>query len=120
MGSERLKDLFTETLEALALNGKRPSDVVRVGRGDGALSMRWEDFAVLAREIEYDAGHGADMIDDRLMVIGRGWWLERAEYDGSEWWSYRKMPVVQAPVRPFRLEKMADDQYTIVPAHRLP
>ena len=24
---------------------------------------------------------------------GSDWWLERGEYDGSEWWEFRREPV---------------------------
>ena len=27
------------------------------------------------------------------MVVGNNWWLERHEYDGSEWWEYKQFPV---------------------------
>lgn len=26
------------------------------------------------------------------MVVGDDWWLERHEYDGSEWWEFKRLP----------------------------
>lgn len=27
------------------------------------------------------------------MLVGDGWWIERAEYDGSEWWEFKTIPT---------------------------
>lgn len=28
-----------------------------------------------------------------LVLVGDDWWIERAEYDGSEWWEFKSIPV---------------------------
>jgi hypothetical protein len=28
----------------------------------------------------------------KIIVVGKDWWLERHEYDGSEWWEFKTMP----------------------------
>ena len=27
-----------------------------------------------------------------LLIVGKDFWLERVEYDGSEWWEFKTMP----------------------------
>ena len=27
-----------------------------------------------------------------LVVVGDNWWIERRDYDGSEWWEYKEKP----------------------------
>lgn len=26
------------------------------------------------------------------MIVGDDWWMERHEYDGSEWWEFKELP----------------------------
>lgn len=28
-----------------------------------------------------------------LLVVGNNWWLERHNYDGSEWWEFKRLPT---------------------------
>lgn len=83
--------LLEETLAALQRAGYGPEDVVEVQtRG---YSFPWEQFAVCA-QLHYDSGYGTQEIVADLRVVGDGWWLERAEYDGSEWWEFKKQPAL--------------------------
>lgn len=43
-------------------------------------------------DFEYDNGYGAEEIPLDLIVAGKDWWIERHEYDGSEWWEYKSIP----------------------------
>ena len=52
-----------------------------------------QTFIRLAADINYDCGYGSAEIDRDLMVAGDGWWLERGEYDGAEWWEYKRNPT---------------------------
>lgn len=38
------------------------------------------------------AGYGAAHVPTDLAIVGKGWWLERGEYDGSEWWNFKETP----------------------------
>lgn len=40
-------------------------------------------------------GHhpGTEEVATDLLVVGDGWWLERHEYDGSEWWEHKALPA---------------------------
>ena len=43
---------------------------------------------------EYNDGFGSEEINTELILVGKDFWLERHEYDGSEWWEYKSMPNV--------------------------
>ena len=50
---------------------------------------KWENLL----NVNYYSGFGLPEIKRNLVVVGDGWWLERAEYDGSEWWEFKKQPI---------------------------
>jgi len=87
---ELTENLLRETLAFLAAYGKSPADVRWVGREDEEGS--WEAFAALA-DREYDPGFGGAEVLQDLVVVGDDWWLEREEYDGSEWWEFKRKPT---------------------------
>lgn len=84
-----MENLKNETLYKLHANGKKKSDVKWVGCEEFCIPV--EDFWKLA-DREYDGGFGAAEVATDLLVVGDGWWLERHEYDGSEWWEYKECP----------------------------
>lgn len=95
-----INNLLKETIECLNDNNKQPSDVLWVGRNcyDWAKKEQvvykntWDNFCLKAN-FEYDAGFGGNEIPMDLIVVGKDFWLERREYDGSEWWEFKTMPV---------------------------
>lgn len=87
-------NLYDETVSILEQNGKTMEDVVFI-QGDN-FRITWDNFVSLAKETNYDSGFGAPEIASDLVLAGNGFWLERGEYDGSEWWEYKEMPT---PVR---------------------
>ena len=89
-----MENLLEETKEKLASCNKTPKDVLWVGTSDGSEATTWEEFEKLAN-FEYDDGYGAAKIRLNLVVVGKNWWLERCEYDGSEWWVYKEQPKLQ-------------------------
>jgi hypothetical protein len=86
-----LTNLLKETLEVLLNHGKSTIDVLWVG--NSVVSGSWPEFAALAANVDYDSGFGEAEIPSDLVVVGSDWWLERGEYDGSEWWEYKTLPV---------------------------
>lgn len=93
-----MTNLLQETIAAL----RHPEDqVLWVGSSDGKYAISWDDFAKIAADTEYDAGYGGAEIAIDLVVVGNGWWLERGEYDGSEWWEFKKQPVADDAPAPF-------------------
>lgn len=82
-------NLKNETIQILHEHNKTPKDV----RWVGCYSYRipTDDFWKLADK-EYDDGYGSAEVASDLLVVGDDWWLERGEYDGSEWWEFKQMP----------------------------
>lgn len=82
-------NFLIETKEILKRNNKSSKDVLWVGNAESCIS--WQDFVKIAN-FEYDDGLGIQEIAKDLLVVGDNWWLERHEYDGSEWWEYKELP----------------------------
>lgn len=85
-----MKNLLQETVEVLFENNKIPNDVKWVGTRE--IKFTWDKFAELSNE-EYDNGYGGQLVASNLIIVGDNWWLERHEYDGSEWWEFKEMPI---------------------------
>lgn len=86
-------NLLTETLTELEHRGKTPQDVLWVG--DKYKKTTWHDFASIAN-FNYDNGYGCNEITSELVVVGKDFWLERGEHDGSEWWSFKTTPQCES------------------------
>lgn len=52
-------------------------------------------FLETLASINYDNGYGSQELFGTI-VFKDGTWLERGEYDGSEWWEYRKLPTEES------------------------
>lgn len=86
-------NLLTETLDVLKRHGKTPKDVLWVG--DQYKKTTWENFERISN-FEYDSGYGCSEIESSLIIVGDTWWLEREEYDGSEWWEFKEHPKCES------------------------
>lgn len=82
-------NLLNETLEILKENNLEPKDVLWVGNSE--VKTDWDNFAKIA-DVNYDSGFGAQEVATDLLIVGQNWWLERHEYDGSEWWEFKRLP----------------------------
>lgn len=82
-------NLKNETLEILSEYGKTWDDVEWVGTRDKIIDK--DKFLILA-DVEYDNGYGGTEVNTNLLVVGKDFWVERAEYDGSEWWEFKQLP----------------------------
>lgn len=82
-------NFLQETLRIMEVNKVDPDEVVYVFNDFGYCS--WEEFEKVAN-FEYDNGYGVCYVGLDLVVRGSDWWLERREYDGAEWWSFRRFP----------------------------
>ena len=82
-------NLLRETIEELKENKKKEKDVLWVGSKDNYIT--WNEFKKIA-DIEYDNGYGGQEIAMDLLIVGKDFWLERQEYDGSEWWEFKETP----------------------------
>lgn len=85
------ESLLEETLRVLKDSRVRPEDVQYVLTSE--VWMTWKEFANIADGTYYNSGYGSQEVDPSLKIIGTGWWLERAEYDGIEWWRFCTIPL---------------------------
>lgn len=53
---------------------------------------QYEEF-LSALDVEYDSGYGGQELFGRVWLT-QDVWLERHEYDGSEWWTVKKLPNI--------------------------
>lgn len=99
-----MKTLLEETIDALKKNNKTEEDVVFcITTGGVELDDDCEEecpasrfsFQIFKRlaNFYYDNGFGGVRVDFGLKIVGDSWWLERAQYDGSEWWEFKTMPT---------------------------
>jgi len=94
-------NLLEETLHKMEYNNKQENDVDWVGSRDGKYAINWNQFKAIGN-IKYDSGFGGQEIAPDLVIVFKdGTWLERHEYDGSEWWEYKETPQRQKEATPF-------------------
>ncbi len=82
-------NLLKETKQILKDNKLKEKDILWGGTTE--LYETWETFKHVI-DIDYDDGYGGQNINRTLILVGKDWWLERHEYDGSEWWEFKRMP----------------------------
>lgn len=51
------------------------------------------DKFIESLDFEYDAGYGGQELYGNVW-FENGTWLERGEYDGSEWWEHKVIPEI--------------------------
>jgi hypothetical protein len=98
-------NLLQETIETLKSKGKTEADVLWVGTETHKCTM--EDFMSIA-DTDYDSGFGSPEVAQDLLIVGENWWLERHEYDGSEWWEFKETP--KEPTETIKLQAVTVNQ----------
>ena len=88
-----MANLLKETKEILEQHSKTFDDIIFVGDKSDHSKITVKEFLEHAN-FEYDDGFGSEEINTDLILVGKDFWLERHEYDGSEWWEYKSMPNV--------------------------
>lgn len=91
-----MNNLLKETKEALKRNHLTFDDILWIEDGDYEIPK--ELFMILA-DHEYDDGYGSQKVSPSLCLVGDGFFFERAEYDGAEWWEYKGIPKKPDDVR---------------------
>lgn len=91
-----MTNLLEETMEVLAEHNKTFDDILWIENGDYEIPK--ELFMMLADHL-YDDGYGAQEVSPGLCMVGDGFFFERAEYDGAEWWEYKECPIRPSEVR---------------------
>ena len=65
---------------------------------EGYTTEEYREF--LAKlDFEYDSGYGMQEILGTVWLMEEHTWLERGEYDGSEWWEYTECPKIPDELR---------------------
>ena len=91
--------LLDETKNILTQAGKTGDDVRFVSADDQ--HGTWSDFVSIAN-FDYHSGYGGNEIMMSLKIVGDNWWLERGEYDGSEWWEFKTLPSAPDKAEPLK------------------
>ena len=101
----RTCNLLEETLNIMKENGYTESDVSFCELSDKSWNRKdkkWEysfqhfsfDIFKKLADFVYNCDFGGANINESLKIVFNDKsWLERGEYDGSEWWELRKCPV---------------------------
>lgn len=98
-----LTNLYDETIEAI--NGRKIAyakikvhndifgdDVKYISLKPNHTYSESGEFYNSLRNINYDSGYGTQYVYG-FIVFTDGTWLERMEYDGSEWWDNKRCPI---------------------------
>ena len=112
-------NLLEETLKIMNSHNKTPEDVNFIrckwdnwGKDDKYAEyeyyMTWKDFIEEANKM-YDNGFGDTEVKYNLQIVGKNWWLERHEYDGSEWWEFKSLPTQPKEYKKFSPFKYEED-----------
>lgn len=101
-------NLHTQTIEILEKHNHTFENVVWIGTLDGNQIIPKDEWEKLLN-VDYNDGYGANEIYSKLAVVGKDFWLERHEYDGSEWWEYKTLPALKQS--PKKMESVMQDDY---------
>ncbi len=94
-----------EILDAIASNNKSTEDVDYVILNEYQLTsdsnaeyvpseIEFDHLLEVADGIIYDDGYGTVIIDDSLKIVFKdGTYMDRKEYDGSEWFEFHSTPA---------------------------
>ena len=94
VSERKMGNLLKETLEVLKRHGKKPEDVKWCGSPEYGW-FSWDEFVRVA-DVEYYPSYCGDRVAYDLVIVGEDWWLERHEwheFDNSDWWEFRTLPV---------------------------
>ena len=83
-------NLLKETVSILEDRNKSLSDIEWIGTSREYVDIN--KFIEIA-DTSYDDDYGSPKVAEDLLIVGNNWWLERHEYDGSEWWEYKELPT---------------------------
>lgn len=91
-------NLLEETKEILSKHNKTLDDIEFAILIPSGWCIDNKDFHILEGNlekklnVEYYNGYGSVEVNLSLKLVGKNFWLERYEYDGSECWEYKELP----------------------------
>ncbi len=84
-------NLLTETMECIECYGKTEDMILWIKAYGTGITI--ENFKTIADHL-YDDGYGqVEVASDLIIMFTDNTWLEREEYDGSEGWVLKSVPV---------------------------
>lgn len=102
-------NLLKETRNVLKKNKKTWEDVEWIGCRE--FSIAKDSFTKLA-DVEYDSGYGSPEVATDLLIVGKDFYMDRREYDGSEWWEFNVIPEKKDEKTVFGLTSESLSGYT--------
>lgn len=106
-----MSNLLRETIETMTDAGLTPDDVVFIGSAASGHVCTWAEFQTLA-DVDYDAGYGSAQVAPDLEIRFRdGSFMDRGEYDGSEWWEMHRTFAEPTETRPIARLFVTDGGY---------
>ena len=89
-------NFLQETKKAILDSGHKLEEVMFIGSSNGEYRMSWDKFVTKAN-FEYDNGFGSSKIAvDLIIYFNDKTYIQRGEYDGSEWWEYNVPKIFNA------------------------
>lgn len=97
----RDRELIQETKDFIDALGYTKEDIHWIGGDDFVIPIN--DFWN-AQPQHYNPGYGfQEVAPDLVIVFNDNSWIQREEYDGSEWWQHYTCPTM-----PLRIESVTD------------
>jgi len=98
-----MTNLIEELNEAITASNHTPQDIEWLGLSYGTYEIEHiileptkglialDRVEELYKDIEYNDSYGTQHLEG-LVIFNDASWLQRGEYDGSEWWEYLSTP----------------------------
>jgi len=102
-------NLLKETLDILNDSNILEDQILYVAGKKSNIKISWEHFKKIA-DTDYDNGYGGQEVAQDLVIVGNDFWLERSEYDGSEWWSFKKKPDIKGKYQDDKIHSLTVSQ----------
>lgn len=115
-------NLLKETIQAIEKSGHSIEDIHHVivknkedsffNKTETPIATTWDAFVEMAKNLNYYNGYGNEAIwaYSRVVFKDRSF-LERAEYDGSEWWRFVEIPDLNVPIVEYNKSIMSVNSY---------
>lgn len=98
-----MTNAYDELMQDLKFIGKTTDNILWATLGGYEIPLK--NYLNTMKTINYNSGYGsAEFDEDAIVMFDDGSWLERAEYDGSEWWVHKEVPA-----RPRRTRYIAEE-----------
>lgn len=101
------RDIIQETKDYIDALGYGKEDIQWIGGRDFTIPINnfWNSKPQM-----YDSGYGTqEVAPDLIIAFKDHTWIQREEYDGSEWWEYYRYPLM--PLRIESVNKFVADRY---------